>query len=352
MSITRRKFLENSLLCAGLTVAAAVIPTGPVSLSAEEIKKKDKRAPKRITGLLAPVITPYSGGDLHPDSKRFVRHCRWLLAHGCSGLAVFGTNSEANSLSMKEKEQLLNELVEGGINPASLMPGTGSCNVPDAVQLTNAAMRVGAAGVLMLPPFYYKGVPDDGLFRYYAQVIERVADPNLRIYLYHIPPTSGVPITINLIEKLIKAYPGTVAGMKDSGGKWEFTKQVLDTFKGANFDVFVGSEQFLLSNMRNGGVGCISATANVNPGAIDRVFREWQAPNADTMQDQLNAIRMTVQKYPMIPALKRIVAHYAADEDWRMVRPPHMELNAEMSASLIAELGSLGFNMPEIKTKG
>jgi 4-hydroxy-tetrahydrodipicolinate synthase len=353
--VTRREFMKKSLLGAGVVLAVVGTPSGFPSASAEEKKteekKKERKAgPQRLTGVFSPVITPFQSNDLRPDAKRFARHCRWLLAHGCSGLAIFGTNSEANSMSVKEKEGLLSGLVEAGVKPASLMPGTGSCNIPDAVQLTTSAVRIGASGVLMLPPFYYKGVPDDGIFRYYAEVIERTADPSLRIYLYHIPQVSGVPITLNLIDKLLKAYPGIVAGIKDSGGDWTFTKQVLDTFKGAGFDVFSGSEQFLLATMRNGGAGCISATANVNPGAIDRLFREWQAPNADDLQAQLNAVRMTVQKYPMIPALKRIVAHYAKDEDWRYVRPPYVELNEQLSASLIAELDALGFKMPDIQT--
>ena len=128
-------------------------------------------APQRINGVLSPVVTPFRK-DLSPDTDRFVRHCKWLLGHGCSGLAVFGTNSEANSLSVEEKLELLDALVKGGVDPAQLMPGTGACALTDSVKMTAAAVKMGCGGVLMLPPFYYKGVSDEGLFAYYSEVIE------------------------------------------------------------------------------------------------------------------------------------------------------------------------------------
>ncbi|HET6367964.1 MAG TPA: dihydrodipicolinate synthase family protein, partial [Pseudomonadales bacterium] len=214
----------------------------------------------RISGVLSPVVTPFRA-DLSPDPERFVRQCRWLLSQNV-GLAVFGTNSEANSLSVDEKIELLDRLVAAGLDPARMMPGTGACALTDTVRLTAHAVKAGCGGVLMLPPFYYKGVSDDGLFRSFAEVIERVADVRLRVYVYHIPPVSQVPITLPLIERLLKAYPGTVAGVKDSSGDWGNTKAMLDAFAASGFDVFAGSETFLLANMRGGGKGCISATAN------------------------------------------------------------------------------------------
>src|SRR5690349_11048211 len=156
----------------------------------------------RIRGALAPVVTPFDR-ELRPDPERYIAHCRWLLEQGV-GLAVFGTTSEANSLSVAEKIALLDTLVEAGIPPARMMPGTGCSAFPDTVALTSHAVRLGCAGVLMLPPFYYKGVSDDGLFRSYAEVIERVGDGRLRVYLYHIPPVSQVPLSLALIERLLK----------------------------------------------------------------------------------------------------------------------------------------------------
>ncbi len=301
--------------------------------------------PKRLTGVLAPVVTPFQP-DLSPDAERLTNHCRWLLSQGCAGLAVFGTNSEANSLSVEERLNLLDVLVANGIDPAKLMPGTGCCALSDSVRLTAHAVRLGCAGVLMLPPFYYKGVSDDGLFRNFAEVIERVADQRLRIYLYHIPPVSQVAITLPLIERLLRAYPGIVAGIKDSSGDWDNTKAMLDAFPG--FDVFSGNELVLLENMRNGGVGCITATGNVNPAPIHRLFAEWQSPGAERMQEEINSLRQEIQQYPMIPALKRIVAHFSGDPRWALVRPPLSGLTEQQATGLIAGLEKRGFTMPAL----
>jgi len=299
----------------------------------------------RLSGVLAPAITPFRP-DLSIDSGRFVRHAKWLLSNGCSGLAVFGTNSEANSLSLEERMMLLDSLLASGVPAFQLMPGTGCCSLPDTVRLTAHAVKNGCGGVLMLPPFYYKGVPDEGLYRHFSEVIERVGAAGLRVYLYHIPPVAQVPISLPLIERLLKRYEGTVVGIKDSSGDWNNTQAVLDAFRGSNFDVFAGSESFLLKNMKSGGVGCISATANVNPGAIHRVFQNWSGPEAEKLQADISATRAAIQKVPMIGALKAIVAHYSGDPDWVTVRPPLMELGAEKTPSLIAELDALGFTMP------
>jgi 4-hydroxy-tetrahydrodipicolinate synthase len=298
----------------------------------------------RIKGVLSPVVTPFKA-DLTPDTERYIAQCRWLLTQNC-GLAVFGTNSEANSLSVNERIALLDALLAADLDPARMMPGTGCCALTDTVRLTEHAVKAGCAGVLMLPPFYYKDVSEDGLFRSFSEVIQRVGDSRLRIYLYHIPPVAVVGITRGLVERLLKAYPGTIAGMKDSSGDWNNTKMMLDAFAKSGFDVFAGSESFLLANMRNGGAGCISATANVNPGPIDKLYREWQNPDADAQQEALNAVRKAVGQYVMIPALKAVVAHYANDPVWRTVRPPLVELTADQARKVIDTLDKLGFKMP------
>jgi 4-hydroxy-tetrahydrodipicolinate synthase len=306
---------------------------------------KPAAAQKRIEGVLAPVITPFRR-DLSPDPDRFVRHCRWLMRSGCAGLAVFGTNSEANSMSVEEKLELLEALVKGGVPAASLMPGTGHCALSDSVRMTREAVRLGCGGVLMLPPFYYKGVSDEGLFRNFAEVIERVGDERLRLYLYHIPPVSSVAITLDLIEKLLARYPGIVAGAKDSSGDWANTRAMLDRFKDRGFDVFPGSEVFLLEGLRAGGKGCITATGNVNPGPISEVFKSWRSGEADKLQAGITATRKIMQKVPMIPALKAVTAHFASDPQWRTVRPPLVELSPEQEKQVITELRASGFSMP------
>lgn len=300
---------------------------------------------KRIEGVLAPVITPFKR-DLSPDADRFVKHCRWLMQSGCAGLAVFGTNSEANSMSVDEKLELLEALVKGGVPAAALMPGTGHCALTDSVKMTREAVRMGCGGVLMLPPFYYKGVSDEGLFRSFSEVIERTGDERLRLYLYHIPPVANVGITLDLIERLLTRYPGIVAGAKDSSGDWANTKTMLDRFKERGFDVFPGSEVFLLDGLCSGGKGCITATGNVNPGAINAVFQGWRGPDADKLQAGITATRKIVQKVPMIPALKAITAHFGNDPQWRTVRPPLTELTPEQDRQVVTELKAAGFSMP------
>ena len=295
----------------------------------------------RISGVLAPVLTPFDA-NLEPDRQRFVAHCRWLLANGVS-LAPFGTNSEANSLSLGERIELLEALLASGIDPSRVMPGTGCCAFPETVKLTKHAVERGCAGVLMLPPFYYKGVSDEGLFRSFAEVIERVADDRLRIYLYHIPPVSQVPISLALIERLRDRYPSIVAGVKDSSGQWSNTHAMIERFASGGFDVFVGSETFLLANMRSGGVGAISATANVNPAAISALYRQWNDGDADAKQARLDAVRKIFGQFPMIPAMKRAIAHWTDDDEWSRVRPPLVDLDSDASRSLIDELTAVQF---------
>jgi len=226
------------------------------------------------------------------------------------------------------------------------MPGTGHCALSDSIEMTRAAVELGCAGVLMLPPFYYKGVSDEGLYRNFAEVIERVGDDRLSLYLYHIPPVAQVSISLGLIEKLLSKYPGIVAGVKDSSGEWPNTKAMLDNFAKGGFDVFAGSEVFLLDNMRNGGKGCITATGNINPGPIANVYKNWRSGEADKLQAGITATRKVVQKQPMIPALKSAVAHFGNDPQWKTCRPPLVELTSNQEEELVRDLKAIGFSMP------
>jgi len=302
--------------------------------------------PPRLRGVLSPVLTPFTN-DLEPDPGRFVQHCRWLLDSGV-GLAVFGTNSEANSLSVAERLNLLDVLLAAGIDPARLMPGTGCCALPDTVELTKKAVGSGCAGVLMLPPFYYKNASDDGLFRSYSEVIQRVGDGRLRVYLYHIPPVAQVPLSLALIERLLGEYPGTIAGIKDSSGDWNNTAAMLHRFQSDGFDVFCGSEVFLLQTLRGGGAGCITATGNVNPAAIVELYESWQQPGADERQAALTATRREFEIMPMIVSMKAAIAWQRNDEQWHNVRPPLMNAPAGKAVLLREALTQRGFAMPGV----
>lgn len=298
----------------------------------------------RITGVLSPVLTPFNS-SLEPDVKRYIAHCQWLISNHV-GLAIFGTNSEAASLSVNERLTLTDALLAAGVPAARMMPGTGACSLTDAVTLTKHAADNGAAGCLMLPPFYFKGVSDEGLYAYYSEVIERVGNANLKVYLYHIPAVSQVPITLNLIAMLRKRYPDTVVGVKDSSGVWDNTKAMIDTFAKDGFDVFPGSELPLTQALAIGGVGCISATANVNPAGIHAVYAARGTPEGEVLQARADVIRKIFQALVMIPAMKRVAAEFSGQPEWKTVRPPLTALDEAAAQNLLAQLRDAGFAMP------
>jgi len=298
---------------------------------------------KTFSGVIAPLITPF-GDDGAPDPERFAAHGEWLMANGCTGLAPFGTTSEANSLGLDERMELLEELVDAGIDASKLLPGTGMCSVTDAVTLTQHAVDLDCGGCLMLPPFYYKGPSEEGLYRYFSEVIETVADDRLKVYLYHIPPIAQVGFTLPLISRLKKAYPDTVVGLKDSSGDWANTKSILEAFP--DLEIFPGSEAFLLDGLRAGASGTISASANVNASALFDVYKHWQTADADALQARIGGVRKVFQSLTMIPFLKAIVAHYRNDPTWARVRPPLVEVDTADVMKAIATLeAEHGFKM-------
>ncbi|MEQ8965844.1 MAG: dihydrodipicolinate synthase family protein [Azospirillaceae bacterium] len=298
--------------------------------------------PEPMRGALAPVITPFTEGGAQPDADRLIDHCRWLI-EGDVGLAVFGTNSEGTSLSVSEKEDLLDALVGAGLPPARMMPGTGHCAVTDTIRITRKAVGLGCGGVLMLPPFYYPTVSDEGLFRFVSSVIDGVGDDRLRIYLYHIPPMAKVGWSLELIERLIDAYPETVVGLKDSSGDWDHTQELLRRFPG--WGTFCGNEHNLLEAMGLGAAGCISATCNVNGAAIARLIRTAEEPEAEALQEWIRVIRRIIEGGAMIPALKSLIARHRADPAWRTLRPPLVELSEEDETALYDALDAVDFEM-------
>ena len=255
-------------------------------------------------------------------------------------------------MAAEERLTLLDSLVAAGVDPSRMMPGTGCCSITETVELTAHAVKHGCTGVLMLPPFYYKKVSEEGLYRYFSEVVQRVGDTRLKIYLYHIPPVATVGVTPKLVERLLTAYPNAIAGMKDSSGDWNNTKTFLDAFAKDGFDVFVGSESFLLANMRNGGVGTISATANVNPAAIHKLYKEHGDASPTELraqQERLNVVRevFSSTEFPsMIAALKQAISIYWNDPEWTRLRPPLVELTTEQAKLLTTGLKTIGFAMP------
>ena len=293
-----------------------------------------------LHGVFAAALTPLDR-DLNPDHGAMIAHYRWLLENGCDGLAVLGTTGEANSFSVEERLAVLDAVDESGIDPARLLVGTGCCAVPDTVRLTRRALELGAAGVLVLPPFYYKGVSEDGLFAAYAEVIERTGDGRLRLYVYHFPRMTGIDIGVALLERLVKAYPATVVGLKDSSGEWPNTEAVCRALPG--FRVFAGSEEFLLPTLRAGGAGCISASTNVTAPLVADLHRRWRSADGDALQAHVTEVRHAVQTCPMIPGLKRILADRHDEAAWLGLRPPLTPLDAGQVRALYGALEAAGF---------
>jgi 4-hydroxy-tetrahydrodipicolinate synthase len=316
----------------------AAWPFAPVAKTGRDTKRNPMQTKPKFSGVIAPVLTPFAE-DGSPDADRFIDHAEWLLENGCSALAPFGTTSEANSLGLDERLELLEDLIDAGVDPAKLMPGTGMCSITDAAILTQHAVDLGCGGVLMLPPFYYKNPSEEGLFRFYADVIDEVADDRLRIYLYHIPPMSQISFSVGLTRRLKTEFPNIIVGMKDSSGDWNNMQAMLQAFP-EDFEFFPGSELHMLQGLRSGAAGVISATANVAAAGMDDLFRSWQSPEADAKQAKISALRNAIQAYPVIPLLKAIVGHYREDATWSEVRPPLVTMDEGEAERAIAKLAA------------
>lgn len=298
----------------------------------------DEASAEQPRGVFAATLTPLNS-TLEPDTARFVAHCRWLIEQGCDGVVPIGTTGEGNSLSVRQRMALIEAVAGSGIPMARFIIGTGSCALADAVELTRAAVVAGAAGVLVLPPFYYKEPSEDGLVRFYSQVIERVGHEGLRLYLYHFPQLSTVPITPGLIRRLLAAYPNTVAGLKDSSGDWAYSAKLLQEFPG--FGVFSGSEGFLLANLRAGGRGCISANVNVTAPLAHKVFVAWRENQAEQLQKELDEVRQVLDKYHLPSALKYVMATISGNPAWSNILPPNQPLDERQGRQLMASLAAL-----------
>lgn len=299
--------------------------------------------PRQFSGLLVPAITPFAA-DGTPDASAFVAICQWLLAQGADGLAVFGTTSEGTSLSVGERMALLDAAVEGGIPPELMMPGVGSPAMGDTIALTRHAVALGCGGVLSLPPFYYKPASVEGLYAWYAGVIEGVASDDLGLWLYHIPQMSGVGIPYALIERLIAAYPDSVPGIKDSSGDWANTEGMLRNFPG--FRVFPSSEAVVLKAMALGAVGCITATGNINPHGIRALLDARETPQAEALQAQAGVIRAILADYPLIQGCKAVLSAELDAPRLAPLRPPLTTLPDEAATTLRARLAEAGWRVP------
>ena len=294
-------------------------------------------------GVNAAVLTAMRT-DLSVDLDRMAAHCRWLLANGCNGLAILGTTGEANSLGISERIEVMEGLVERGIPAACLLPGVGTPALTDTVLLARRAAELGCRGVLVLPPFFYKNPSEDGLFAWFSEVIQRTGT-NACIFLYHFPAQSAVPFTVDLVGRLLRAYPGTIKGIKDSSGDFANTRAYVDHFANEGFEVYCGDDGHLHQLLRIGGAGSISAASNVTSAVNARVYAGWDSADGIAAQEVLSTLRRAVTSTALIPGLKALLARHTGDGAWQNIRPPHLRLDSEAAARLFAAFDACGVGL-------
>jgi 4-hydroxy-tetrahydrodipicolinate synthase len=284
---------------------------------------------KTLSGVIAAVATPITEAGA-PDLKRAVKLARYLLDNGCDGLNVLGTTGEATSFSREERMAVMNAYKAEGMPLQRLMVGTGAAAVSDAIALTRHAAELGFAGALVLPPFYYKGVPDDGLAAYIGALVQATAAKPVPIYLYHFPAMSGLPWHVALIKRLLDAHPKRIVGLKDSSGDMPFARAAVAISK--DFAVFPSTEACLIEARGGAFAGCISATANCNP---DLCARAWRSGDAAAL-DQAVAIRKLFDGKPLVSGVKALLAHIHGDAALARVKPPLAPFSAADRAAVIA----------------
>lgn len=308
-----------------------------VTVAADALLKKIAKpiAPK---GVIAAVLAPFDD-KYEIDTPLLVDHAKWLLANGCNGLSTTGSTGEGNSMSTRQRLGLLDSLLKAGVPPAKMIPGVGAAALGDVVELTRHAVQAGCGGALVLPPYYYKNPSEDGLFAAFASLIEKIGDSRLRVYLYHIPQFTMVPIPYAVIDRLIEAFPGMIAGLKDSFGDWSYSENLLKHLPG--FAVYPGSEIFLSRVKKAGGGGCISGTVNFTAPLAQQVYAATSEAQAEALQKKLDAVRLIVESRPLVPALKAIKGEMAGKPSWGRVLPPFVQLPDAIRADLFKALDGI-----------
>ena len=284
---------------------------------------------KTLSGVIAAIATPIEETGA-PDLTRAIKLARFLLDNGCNGLNVLGTTGEATSFSLAERKAVMDVYKSNGLPLERLMVGTGAAAVSDAVALTSHAAQLGFAGALILPPFYYKGVSDDGLAAYIDIIVQATAATPIPLYLYHYPAMSGLPWHVPLLERLLKAHPSCIVGLKDSSGDMNYARAAAAVKPG--FAVFPSNEAALLDARRGDFAGCISATANLNP---DLCQRAWASGDAGALE-QAVTIRKLFEGKALVSGVKALLAHIHGDPALARMKPPLTAFSAADRAAVTA----------------
>ncbi len=288
---------------------------------------------QRPGGVCAAVVTPLDAA-LAPDAEMLIAHCRRLLAHGCDAINLLGTTGEATSLSVAARLEVMHAVGTAGLPLSRFLVGTGAAALADAIVLTRTAVELGFGGQLVIPPFYFKGLIDDGVFAFYERLIEALSDNRLRLYLYNFPQLSGFTFSAALVARLSMTFAGTVAGLKDSSGVAGYAAAIVRACP--NIDIFPSSETALSDARAAGFAGCISATLNVTAPLAAPVWRGSQSE-----VPALSAMRSAMAAHQLVPAVRAVLAELSGDERWRRPMPPLVALPEHDAAALIAELEAL-----------
>lgn len=302
---------------------------------------------KIAKGVWTAALTPQKE-DFSIDFELMIRHYKWLFSNGCDGIAVLGTTGEANSFTVAERLLVIDALGAADVPLPQIMIGTGCCSIPDTIELTKAALEIGCTNILMLPPFYYKTVSEDGLFGTYDHIIQIIGDERLNIIVYDFPQMTGLEINNQLLVRLWESYPDIIVGIKDSSGNWADMKAICDSIPG--FATFSGTEQYLLDILLAGGAGCITATGNVTAALCQTVYKAFSEGNlvlAEAAQKKLKGIRLMLQGHGGISVLKEIIAAHTGNYDWRNMRLPNLPIDRYASSELFSDVKKLDLDIPK-----
>lgn len=296
-----------------------------------------------IRGVWCATLTPFDANG-KPDHARLAAHANRLFANGIDGIALFGTTGEGQSLSLKERHAGLDALLAAGIPAARIVAGTGCAALPETIELTRHAVQSGCAGALVLPPFFFKGVSEEGVYAGFARLTDAVADVRLRLYLYHIPQVTGVAIPHDVISRLMTTYPGLVAGVKDSAGDLAHTRQLLERFR--SLAIFVGHEPHLPAAVAAGGAGTICGVSNLYPRLLRRLYDQSVAGNAGEDLARVEAFVASLDSVPLFGALKAMMSQLTGDASWEALRPPLLALDRDARRGWLATVARAGI-VPE-----
>jgi len=296
----------------------------------------------KISGVFSAALTPIKE-DLTVNKDLYIRHCQYLMKQGHDGLAIFGTTGEANSFSINEKCETIDFLITNKIDPKVLIPGTGSSSVEDAIFMTKHAAKNGLRGVLLLPPFYYKNVSDEGIINYYRKIIEDVGSAYFQYLLYNIPQTSSVAINFNIIEQLLKLYPQNLVGIKDSSGDIDHMFKTIKYFDG--LAVFCGHDSLALRVCRRGGAGAITAGTNIAGKLLSFIIhnykRQNEIENFENLQVLMERIRETLTTSEPISTMKAYFSLTDNIPDWNRLMPPLKSIEDPSNHKIVTRLREL-----------